>query len=283
MWLVLKFVSQLALKCVSKLALKFVCLAWRWASAWHVAGVAGMMGSIEPGVRQALIRATLHLVNREYELLAEDFVALGLLPRGSDMDAVIPALTGKRRDTLCVCLRLCVCVCCCVGVESSGMCSTRSCATAAAASLHDAVDSSVGAQLARPGAPCGVLLRLRLRLFAAVPAELPLGIHKSCGCALLREPTGGYGGTAVATKNVAAAAGAAGVFQTALAGGVSNISFSTLSADLGRTMYKYSFRLPPYYTLLVRSLSVLEGIALASDPNYKVGGLFFGRLRTPPC
>lgn len=60
------------------------------------------------------------------------------------------------------------------------------------------------------------------------------------------------------------------MFQTALAGGVSNISFSTLSTDLGRTMYRYSFRLPPYYTLLVRSLSVLEGIALASDPNYKV-------------
>jgi aarF domain-containing kinase len=38
-------------------------------------------------------------------------------------------------------------------------------------------------------------------------------------------------------------------------------------------MYRYSFRLPPYYTLLVRSLSVLEGIALASDPNYKVGGV----------
>lgn len=34
---------------------------------------------------------------------------------------------------------------------------------------------------------------------------------------------------------------------------------------------RYSFRLPPYYTLLVRSLSVLEGIALASDPTYKVG------------
>ncbi len=29
-------------------------------------------------------------------------------------------------------------------------------------------------------------------------------------------------------------------------------------------------RIPPYYTLLVRSLSVLEGIALAADPNYKV-------------
>lgn len=35
-------------------------------------------------------------------------------------------------------------------------------------------------------------------------------------------------------------------------------------------MYKYSFRVPPYYTLLVRSLSVLEGIALSSEPGYKV-------------
>ena len=38
-----------------------------------------------------------------------------------------------------------------------------------------------------------------------------------------------------------------------------------------------SFRIPSYYTLLVRSLSVLEGIALASDPNYKVG-----RYAPPP-
>lgn len=59
----------------------------------------GMMGSIEPSVRQALIRATLHLVNREYERLADDFVALGLLPRGSNMEEVIPALTGTLRVT----------------------------------------------------------------------------------------------------------------------------------------------------------------------------------------
>ncbi|WIA18565.1 hypothetical protein OEZ85_010008 [Tetradesmus obliquus] len=116
----------------------------------------GMMGEVEPAVRQGLIRATLHLVNREYERLAEDFVTLGLLPPGTDTSDVLPALTG--------------------------------------------------------------------------------------------------------------------VFQAALAGGVSNLSFGTLSADLGRTMYRFSFRLPPYYTLLVRSLSVLEGIALASDPGYKVLG-----------
>ncbi len=55
-----------------------------------------------------------------------------------------------------------------------------------------------------------------------------------------------------------------------MAGGVSNISFGELSGNLGQAMYQYSFRIPAYYTLLVRSLSVLEGIALASDPNYKV-------------
>lgn len=56
------------------------------------------------------------------------------------------------------------------------------------------------------------------------------------------------------------------------AGGVNNLSFEDLSANLGRTMYQFKFQIPGYYTLLVRSLSVLEGIALASDPNYKVLG-----------
>lgn len=48
-------------------------------------------------------------------------------------------------------------------------------------------------------------------------------------------------------------------------------------------MYKYSFRLPPYYTLLVRSLSVLEGIALASDPNYKVRPNYNAAIRLMTC
>ncbi|KAG1672433.1 hypothetical protein FOA52_013219 [Chlamydomonas sp. UWO 241] len=116
----------------------------------------GMMGSIDLKVRQALVRATLHLVNKEFSYLAEDIVALGFLPGGSDRSAIVPALTG--------------------------------------------------------------------------------------------------------------------VFQAALAGGASNISFGQLSTSLGRTMYEFKFQVPSYYTLLVRSLSVLEGIALASDPNYKVLG-----------
>jgi aarF domain-containing kinase len=62
------------------------------------------------------------------------------------------------------------------------------------------------------------------------------------------------------------------VFNDALAGGVRNLNFGGLSTKLGTTMYEYKFQIPPYYTLFVRSLTILEGIALASDPNYKVLG-----------
>ena len=114
----------------------------------------GMMGEVDERIRQGLIRATLHLVNREYQALAEDFITLGMLPEDSDRAQIVPALTG--------------------------------------------------------------------------------------------------------------------VFAKALEGGVNNLSFGDLSGNLGRTMYQYKFQLPSYYTLLVRSLSVLEGIALVSQPDYKV-------------
>lgn len=39
-------------------------------------------------VREALIRACVHLVNREWEPLAEDFVDLQLLPRGQETSQV---------------------------------------------------------------------------------------------------------------------------------------------------------------------------------------------------
>ena len=113
----------------------------------------GSMGEIGLPIRRGLIRATLHLVNREYLELADDFVMLGLLPPDADRNQVVPALTG--------------------------------------------------------------------------------------------------------------------VFQEALRDGVANLSFGQLSGDLGRTMFDFKFQIPAYYTLLVRSLSVLEGIALSSDKDYK--------------
>ncbi|KAJ1273081.1 hypothetical protein BS78_06G252900 [Paspalum vaginatum] len=61
-----------------------------------------------------------------------------------------------------------------------------------------------------------------------------------------------------------------GVFENAVNKGVQNISFGDLSGNLGRTMYKFKFQIPSYFSLVIRSLAVLEGIAISFNPNYKV-------------
>ncbi|XP_021820482.1 uncharacterized aarF domain-containing protein kinase At1g71810, chloroplastic isoform X2 [Prunus avium] len=63
-----------------------------------------------------------------------------------------------------------------------------------------------------------------------------------------------------------------GVFQNAVAKGVRNISFGDLLGDLGTTMYKFKFRIPSYFSLVIRSLAVLEGVAISTNPDYKVLG-----------
>lgn len=62
------------------------------------------------------------------------------------------------------------------------------------------------------------------------------------------------------------------VFQGAVTKGVRNISFGDLSGNLGRTMYKFKFQIPSYFSLVIRSLAVLEGIAISFNPDYKVLG-----------
>ncbi|CAH1429490.1 unnamed protein product [Lactuca virosa] len=116
----------------------------------------GMMGEFKQELRDGFIQACLHLVNKDYDALAKDFVTLGLLPATADKDEVTKALTG--------------------------------------------------------------------------------------------------------------------VFQNAVSKGVQNISFGDLSGNLGTTMYKFKFQIPSYFSLVIRSLAVLEGIAINNDPNYKVLG-----------
>ncbi|GMH31612.1 hypothetical protein Nepgr_033456 [Nepenthes gracilis] len=116
----------------------------------------GMMGEFNQELRDGFIEACLHLVNRDFDALARDFVTLGLLPSTADREAVTVALTG--------------------------------------------------------------------------------------------------------------------VFQNAVTKGVRNISFGDLLGDLGITMYKFKFRIPSYFFLVIRSLAVLEGIAISFNPDYKVLG-----------
>ncbi|CAI0396255.1 unnamed protein product [Linum tenue] len=116
----------------------------------------GMMGEFRKELQLGFIEACLHLVNRDYDALSEDFVTLGFLPPTADREAVTNALTG--------------------------------------------------------------------------------------------------------------------VFKDAIAKGIRNISFGDLSGNLGFTMYKFKFQIPSYFSLVIRSLAVLEGIAISFDPNYKVLG-----------
>ncbi|XP_014512820.1 uncharacterized aarF domain-containing protein kinase At1g71810, chloroplastic [Vigna radiata var. radiata] len=116
----------------------------------------GMTGEFTQELRDGFMEACLHLVNRDFDALAKDFVTLGLLPPTADREAVTKALTG--------------------------------------------------------------------------------------------------------------------VFQNAVAKGVRNISFGDLLGNLGTTMYKFKFRIPSYFSLVIRSLAVLEGIAISFNPEYKVLG-----------
>eukprot|EP00186_Timspurckia_oligopyrenoides_P003664 CAMPEP_0182451634 /NCGR_PEP_ID=MMETSP1172-20130603/43824_1 /TAXON_ID=708627 /ORGANISM="Timspurckia oligopyrenoides, Strain CCMP3278" /LENGTH=595 /DNA_ID=CAMNT_0024649417 /DNA_START=319 /DNA_END=2107 /DNA_ORIENTATION=- len=60
-------------------------------------------------------------------------------------------------------------------------------------------------------------------------------------------------------------------FQSATPDGkLSKLSFSALSRNISGIARKAPIRLPPYYSLIIRSLVILEGIALSSDPNFKI-------------
>nr|YP_009530652.1 putative protein kinase: ABC1 family protein [Paulinella micropora]AXY63341.1 putative protein kinase: ABC1 family protein [Paulinella micropora] len=62
------------------------------------------------------------------------------------------------------------------------------------------------------------------------------------------------------------------VFGQALEMGVSRMDFKAVTDDLSGVMYRFPFRVPPYYALIIRSLVTLEGIALNVDPDFKILG-----------
>ena len=62
------------------------------------------------------------------------------------------------------------------------------------------------------------------------------------------------------------------VFGQAIEMGVSRMDFKAVTDDLSGVMYRFPFRVPPYYALIIRSLVTLEGIALSVDPDFKILG-----------
>nr|CAB3451416.1 unnamed protein product [Digitaria exilis] len=51
--------------------------------------------------------------------------------------------------------------------------------------------------------------------------------------------------------------------------GIPEIKFSKVLGKIWSVAFKYHFRMPPYYTLVLRSLASLEGLAVAADGNFK--------------
>jgi len=51
---------------------------------------------------------------------------------------------------------------------------------------------------------------------------------------------------------------------------LANINFMRLADNLAAIAFRFPFRIPAYYSLIIRSLTILEGIALASNPNFKI-------------
>lgn len=61
------------------------------------------------------------------------------------------------------------------------------------------------------------------------------------------------------------------VFEAALAGGgAKSINFQELAADLAEITFKFPFKIPPYFALIIRAISVLEGIALVGNPDFAI-------------
>jgi predicted unusual protein kinase regulating ubiquinone biosynthesis (AarF/ABC1/UbiB family) len=60
----------------------------------------GMMSQVKPHQRYGLIEAVVHLVNRDFEGLAKDYVKLEFLTEDTDLTPIVPALAGVFGNAL---------------------------------------------------------------------------------------------------------------------------------------------------------------------------------------
>jgi predicted unusual protein kinase regulating ubiquinone biosynthesis (AarF/ABC1/UbiB family) len=50
----------------------------------------------------------------------------------------------------------------------------------------------------------------------------------------------------------------------------STLNFTRLSSNINSVSYKLPFRLPPFYSFIIRTLTILEGLALYVDPSFRL-------------
>ncbi|CAG9462215.1 unnamed protein product [Pedinophyceae sp. YPF-701] len=59
-------------------------------------------------------------------------------------------------------------------------------------------------------------------------------------------------------------------FDDVLTDSVSTLNFRSIVDGLGEVLFAFPFKVPAYYALILRSLTVLEGLALQADEDYKL-------------
>ncbi|MBW4630379.1 MAG: AarF/ABC1/UbiB kinase family protein [Iphinoe sp. HA4291-MV1] len=60
----------------------------------------GMMDQLHETTKETLVDALVHVVNKEYDELADDFVKLGFLTPGTDIHPIVPALEAVFEDAI---------------------------------------------------------------------------------------------------------------------------------------------------------------------------------------
>jgi len=60
----------------------------------------GMMASLTQEAKETLVDALVHLVNEDYSAVVEDFIALGFLPRDTNVATIVPALRLIWEDAI---------------------------------------------------------------------------------------------------------------------------------------------------------------------------------------
>ncbi|EFN54445.1 hypothetical protein CHLNCDRAFT_24990, partial [Chlorella variabilis] len=58
--------------------------------------------------------------------------------------------------------------------------------------------------------------------------------------------------------------------QLTQGGGAKNINIAVVTQEIEKLSQEFEFKVPPYFALILRTFSVIEGIALQVDPNYSI-------------
>ncbi|KAL4435049.1 hypothetical protein ABPG77_003874 [Micractinium sp. CCAP 211/92] len=58
--------------------------------------------------------------------------------------------------------------------------------------------------------------------------------------------------------------------QLSAGGGARKVNVAVVMEEIDRMTARYEFRVPPYFALILRTFSVIEGIALQADPDYSI-------------